>query len=454
LTVRLRSNIQRFFVVAFFRFILISFVCLISGAAFGRHFQCTYYTRSSILWPESKCCYTNGVDYSAKFETEKHSFYITSSQKSEIQTFLISLSKLEFIPLDILKEFPKLNGLALSGCNLPTLKARLFKKEFQKIQRLNLWLNKIEVIEPNAFQHLIHLKWINLYGNNLQTLPYQLFGKNPELIYVGLSSNKINSIHPNFFDGLQKLKLVDFSRNYRCFNEELGCETCFISQANLRGKLQGCFDNCADCGTFHLTHKTIQSEIITPSTTENHLKETNSEGNVDQENKKLLNSCREEVSGKLGEIFELISRDFKKDIEGVKSNLAKISNDLSKLEDRLTTKMETELKLGTKTTKEAIEANNRNMQECCSANEKRIEKLQKSVDEINTCVAVNQVKMELFEAKCAKKEGALGSEIKALKQEIEGRKATKSQLEVLEVELTSFIEEKLMHWKRNMTTGG
>jgi hypothetical protein len=252
-----------------------------------------------------------------------------------IDAFWISRStQLEFIPLDILTEFPNLSGLLIKYCYLPTVKSGLFKPELRKVVYLYLGQNRIEAIEPEAFQHLTELKWISLNGNILQTLSYKLFRNNPHLFYIDLRGNKINSIHPNFFDGLNKMKLIDLERN-ACITTKIGCETCLVTRTELRGKLRGCFGNCAN-----------DTNCI-----ENPPNKTNSETKVDQENK---NSQLKEVSENLSEILELISRDIEKDIEGVESKLVKISNDLNSLVDSLTTKIETSHELSRKITKEAI----------------------------------------------------------------------------------------------------
>jgi hypothetical protein len=211
------------------------------------------------LWPSFKYCFTDGVDYSAKFETEKHSFSGSASQKSEITAFEIrGSSQLDFIPLDILTEFPNLNGMIVYGSLLPVVRSGLFKTELQKIEYLHLGGNKIETIEANAFYYMIKLKWISLSWNSLKTLSDQLFKNNPDLIYIGLYDNQITSIHPDFFDGLEKLKLIEFRWN-ECFNGEIRCETCLIGQAELKKKLQECFDNCLKGTVCHDSYSAHES---------------------------------------------------------------------------------------------------------------------------------------------------------------------------------------------------
>jgi hypothetical protein len=238
-----------------------------SADVFGRELRCKYASWPETLWPSQPQCYTSYIDYSAKFEAEKHSFSNFASERSKVKTFYIfASSQVDFIPLDILTEFPNMNGIYIAESNLPTLKSGLFKPEFQRIEYLRFDSNKIEVIEPNAFQYLIKLQWVGLYGNKLQTLSYRIFQNNPDLFYINFDFNKINSIHPNFFDGLEKLKLINFGGNL-CIQTVIGCETCQIAQADLKEKLQGCFDNCSngsDCFTSFLAHeKTQTGEDIT-----------------------------------------------------------------------------------------------------------------------------------------------------------------------------------------------
>jgi hypothetical protein len=171
------------------RFILASFVCLLTGAAVGRELACFEFTaKSSTLWPAHEQVYIRNLDLSAKFETEEHSFKLTPGKKLEIKTFQIHESpQLDFIPLGILGEFPNLDGLIILHCNLPTVKSGLFKADFEKIEYLSLQGNKIERIEADAFQYLIKLKWLDLYKNSLKTLSHQIFKNNPDLTYIDLN---------------------------------------------------------------------------------------------------------------------------------------------------------------------------------------------------------------------------------------------------------------------------
>jgi hypothetical protein len=365
-----------------------------TGDASGRDLQCTTFTYSWTLWPSIKWCATERVDYSTSFEKEKHSFSIIqdygSVQKSEIKNFFIAYStQVDFIPLDILSEFPNLNGLMIEWCNLPIVKSGLFKEELKKIEFLYLLRNKIESIEPEAFKFLIKLKWIELSQNNLQTLPYRIFRNNPDLFYIDLGSNKINSIHPNFFDGLKKLKLIYFTGNKGCINVHFGCETCLITQSDLRGKLQGCFDNCSNgttCMTSYLAHEASQTTEIPQTTTENPIEPNSTE--------KVVEGIEEQIDQKLGEVYQNFTQMA---VEGVNEGLLDLKNSVENMP---------------KVIEKAIETNNQNMQECCAANKKAVEKLQ----------------------------GAVENQIKELKG-------------FLKQELSSIIQEKLDAMEKRLTSG-
>jgi hypothetical protein len=454
-----------------------------TGDAFGRQLECSYSTIYYFtLWPSFEFCATNKVDYSASFEKEKHSFSITQYswrsyvQKSEIKAFYIGYStQVDFIPLDILSEFPNLNGLMIEGGNLPIVKSGLFKEELQKVEYLDLNGNKIESIEPEAFKFLTKLKWIRLRYNNLQSLPYSLFKNNPDMIYITFQSNKINAIHPNFFDGLQKLKLIDFTENEGCINDKIGCETCLITQSELRGKLQGCFDNCSNgttCMTSYLAHEASQTTEIPQTTTENPIESNSTE--------KKVEGIEKLIDPQLGEVYQNFTAslgDTQMAVEGVKQELSDLKTSVENMP---------------KVIEKAIETNNQNMQECCTSNKKTVEKLQRAVEnqlkemkklkedlatglehsknlqtnESAQLFAAQQeiikLKMEMLELKCAKKEDLMSSENKALREEIQNLKLENDAKKDLETqlkgfliqELSSIIQEKLDDLKDKLENNG
>jgi hypothetical protein len=327
-----------------------------TGDAFGRQLECTYQTWSEItLWPSIKSCNTNGVDYSARFQSEKHSFSFTGSSvsKSEINSFYIWASaKVDFIPRDILTEFPNLVGLVVQGCDLQTLKTGLFRPELQRIENLALRSNKIEFIEAQAFQYLVKLKWIDVGNNELATLSYQIFGNNPDLIYIRLNSNKIASIYPNFFDRLQKLKLVDFTEQNICINDKIGCETCSVTQSDLKNKLQGCFDNyCGSdtiCQNSYRAQEPTQSKEVIPQTT--HSRESQNFNESLRETQMAIEGVKNELSDlkKAVESSVETNKLTQKALQDLKESIAEINTCAKKeeaLEQEINGKMEMETQL-------------------------------------------------------------------------------------------------------------
>lgn len=113
------------------------------------------------------------------------------------------------------------------GYSSPVLQNNLFTEDFQVIEYVDLSRNNIQTIEPNAFGYLTKLKWIRLYNNIIQSSHFLILKKNPDLIYIDFDNNKIASINPNFFYGLNKLKFVEFRRNL-CIEKYLGCNTCSV----------------------------------------------------------------------------------------------------------------------------------------------------------------------------------------------------------------------------------
>jgi hypothetical protein len=204
---------------------------------------------------------------SKSYESQLHSFSGSSSQKSEATVVEFYESyQIDFIPKQIPKEFPNLNGLIFYKCDLPVLKNELISKEFVVLEYLALQDNQIASIEPPAFQNLKNLKWLSLYGNKIRSLPFNLFENNPELIFLSFHQNEINSICPNLFKNQNQLKEVDFRYN-RCVDKRFGCKWCpSISQSDLDSGLSTCFQNCLrdpDCATkSELVETTTETEIL------------------------------------------------------------------------------------------------------------------------------------------------------------------------------------------------
>ncbi len=221
---------------------LVSSVCVL-----GRQLSCTYDTSSYALWPTFNHCKLSSIDLSESYKTVDHTFTGTSEQKSVTTAIWFdSPVNINFLPKQIINNFPKFNGLIIQNCRtVTTLNDNLFTRDFKAIKYLNLYNFKIE-IEANAFQHLTKLKWIVLQRNQIQSLPHQLFKNNPKIIFVSLSSNRINSITPDFFKNLNKLQYVHFGTSNECIKKDFGCSTgsCSVAQSELDSELSTCYTSC------------------------------------------------------------------------------------------------------------------------------------------------------------------------------------------------------------------
>ncbi len=218
---------------------------------FGRELTCRYGTGANGLWPTFSYCKISSVDLSEHYKTVAHSFSGTAEEKSSVTVVRFETpSQIEFLPTQILNDFPQLNGIMIISGTLTNIRENFFGQEFNVIEYLNLASNRIATIEANVFQHLPKLKWISLHSNLLHSLPHQLFKNNPDLIAIWLHRNRMNSITPDFFKNLNKLQIVFFDPN-ECTSKVFGCYTgsgCSVSQSELDSGLTTCFKNCLDDG--------------------------------------------------------------------------------------------------------------------------------------------------------------------------------------------------------------
>jgi hypothetical protein len=142
----------------------------------------------------------------------------------------------------VVQEFPKLDGISITDCDIPTITNDFFSSDFSKIQHLSIYNSNVREIEPEAFTNLPELKWLQLTANKIEFLMEPLFKFNPKMEYLNFEDNQIKQIIPEFFDGLNRLKIVNVRGNI-CIDDSVGCEECFITQRKLNEKLQFCFRN-------------------------------------------------------------------------------------------------------------------------------------------------------------------------------------------------------------------
>jgi hypothetical protein len=376
-------------------------ICTITGDALAREVNCIYSAWVSTLFPHAKRCITNHVDFSSYFESEKHFFSGTATQKYELKMFQINHTpKIDFIPLDILEQYPNLNGLLFHFTKIPIIKPGFFKSEFHKIEYLFLRNNDLEIVEPNALENLENLVWISIGWNKLQTLSYKLFDKNPKLNYIDLRHNKINAIQSNFFDGLNNLMMIEFAGNPCNRGGNAGCPTCRVYQSDINKKFQTCFAACSYntiCQTSYVSHQSSQLqqttttttirpiETTTKSTIENdvHIFARNIQSkNATEEFMQMIDLSFNEISYNMSKNFESASQEalqklvqkldensgiIEEKIENQAQNFFTTTEDLA---NKCTAAIDNSVKKLNLKFEETAESNKISNQECCQLNQK------------------------------------------------------------------------------------
>ncbi len=223
------------------------------------------------------------VDLSERFQSQDYSFSGNFAQKlAATNVGFKSSPNVDFIPVEVLTEFPHLNGIEIARSNTFTIiKNGLFTKNFAKLQYLYLGENSIQTIEANAFQYLVSLKWISLHTNQIQSLPFPIFKNNPKLIFISLYGNKINSMNSNIFKNLKKLKFVGLAGGNVCVNKTFGCysSNCVVSQSDLDRDLATCYSNCKN--NMECSLRSGNFELLNPSYVEANIDAIVSYGHLD-----------------------------------------------------------------------------------------------------------------------------------------------------------------------------
>jgi hypothetical protein len=113
-------GINVFSLFPFPRFFDIYFLLALSSLVSGRELECSYDTYSdysSHLWATFNQCKIKSVNLSETFRNDEHSFSGTAEQKSAITVvYFYFPSEIDFLPKEILNDFPQLNGLMIRGC--------------------------------------------------------------------------------------------------------------------------------------------------------------------------------------------------------------------------------------------------------------------------------------------------------------------------------------------------
>jgi Leucine-rich repeat (LRR) protein len=168
-------------------------------------------------------------------------------------------------------DLPNVESIDLSESKIVKLPANAFKG-CPRLMELNLFDNKIEVLRGDEFNQLSGLKELVLSPTKLSNIPpttfhqlraleklvltypfsynnviinKELFKYSTNLRSLRLDGNNIQAIHPEVFDGLNKLTFLNLRGN-KCVDEKFEApKEEVLDIALVKEKLQKCFANFA-----------------------------------------------------------------------------------------------------------------------------------------------------------------------------------------------------------------
>jgi hypothetical protein len=171
--------------------------------------KCTYDLYSNDFWPEHKRCCVEYLDLTLANNNKTFLFNGSNVQKSEVtEIYFKYCGYIDFIPLNIFREFPNLNGISILYSSLPTIGEIFVNPEFQKLKYLSLVCSRIQNIEVDAFAEMLDLIRINLYGNEIENIQQKIFKNNLQLKYVDLNENYLKILNPKLFNDLNNLQEI------------------------------------------------------------------------------------------------------------------------------------------------------------------------------------------------------------------------------------------------------
>jgi Leucine-rich repeat (LRR) protein len=217
--------------------------CTAKSKTWIKELSCKFYeSELRVVLPKLKFCQVSGIDFS--FSTFDQNFTFTGPENKLKETTAVEIKqspKLDFVPVEMIQKFPSLQGLKITFLKLEILRENFFNREFENITYLDLSSNRIQQVF-GAFKSLPELRWIILANNSIETIIYRVFKNNKKLEVIDLQENKIKMINIKLFLNLAELQVVDFREN-ECANELFVCENCYEKS---RKKLSKCFKNCQE----------------------------------------------------------------------------------------------------------------------------------------------------------------------------------------------------------------
>ncbi len=201
---------------------------------------------------QSNKCQVHDVDLSNIFRVEYFEFSVSAEEMNKTTVIEFLDGHVDFIPSEVVDQFPNLIELEIRGSDVPIIKNDFFSSKFDKIKRLEIVGYRTVFIEEKAFTHLKNLEELELYVNKIKSLNFALFSNNRKLKRIDLSDNQITAIHPKLFENLNHLSFIDLGLN-ECIDKKFGCENCTntIDHEELNRGLSLCYFHCFvdnECG--------------------------------------------------------------------------------------------------------------------------------------------------------------------------------------------------------------
>jgi Leucine-rich repeat (LRR) protein len=221
--------------------------CALKSGALDTVLECEFYEAvSSNFWPEAKYCKLFRNVFFNQSLVANTTFTGTPEQKKETNVVHFhQIPILNFIPVEIFEEFPRLNGLIISESNLTTLGDDFFTKQCKNIEYLDLNSDNIYTITSKAFYHLLELRWINLDFNHIDNLSDKIFEDNIKLEYISMQQNGLLIVNNQFFDNLVYLKYLNLELNF-CINKTFSATYGVLNPEEMKDDFEFCYQNCAN----------------------------------------------------------------------------------------------------------------------------------------------------------------------------------------------------------------
>ncbi len=188
--------------------------------------------------PSPNRCVVNSAKLEKPGDGAEDKILFTGSKKEMTVVDFVN-SVVKFIPLEIIEQFPNLNGLMIRNSPLDIITENYFSQKFIVLKYLKI-SNQLRAIPKNSLINLKNLEWLDVQENKLEILQVDTFHHNTKLRYLNFRGNRINAIYLKILN-LNKLEFLNFENN-NCVNEKFN-QTMIKSNAAIKS-LALCFQNC------------------------------------------------------------------------------------------------------------------------------------------------------------------------------------------------------------------